>query len=243
MTTSDSIASLNEPKHLAFRLTILLFAILLGVQSIWLLLAEFSRAETIELPTNATAAATAAKERDTALMAASMGAIRGDLWAQSAFTYADLLFDQTGAINNLTLASAAEAAQRSIVHALALSPHPSSVWLLLAGLTQRFPLSGIDPLEVLKMSYYTGPSEENLMPLRLRIAVRADRFDDIQIREFASREIRVLLNAKQNSAIAEAYNVGSPAAKRFVEGAVGDLDATFAKTLRASGAQKQSFPN
>jgi hypothetical protein len=93
------------------------------------------------------------------------------------------------------------------------------------------------------MSYYTGPSEQNLIPLRLQIATRADRFDDVQIREFAARELRALLQGKQNSAIADAYNIASPAGKLFIEQTVADLDTSLVKTLRASSAATHSIPN
>jgi hypothetical protein len=93
------------------------------------------------------------------------------------------------------------------------------------------------------MSYYTGPSEQSLIPLRLRIAARADRFDDIQMREFADRELRALLKGKQNSAIVDAYSIASPAGKLFMEQAVGDLDPSLLKTLRAGSAATHSIPN
>jgi hypothetical protein len=43
MTIPNQAARANESPHTAFRLTTLLFAILLGAQCVWLLLAEFSR--------------------------------------------------------------------------------------------------------------------------------------------------------------------------------------------------------
>jgi hypothetical protein len=241
---SERIARISEPSYVAFRLTVLLFAALLGAQCVWLLLAELSKSGIDALPTNPTAATAAAKQRDTALWAATIGAIRGDLWAQSAFTYADLLFGQGVASPNPTLISTAADARRSVDHALNNAPHQSSVWLLLAGLSLRVPSVGVDALEALKMSYYTGPSEQNLIPLRLRIATRADRFDDVQMREFASRELRVLLNEKQSSAIVEAYNIASPSGKRYIEQTVRDVDPSFLNTLLQAGSpQKQSFPH
>jgi hypothetical protein len=227
-----------EPRHLAFRLATLLFAVLIGAYCIWLQLAEFSRSGIDTLPTDARAAAAAANHRDGALWAASVGAIRGDLWAESAFTYADLLFGAAGINPDETTA-----ARYSIDRALNDAPHRSSVWLMLAGLSLRVPSKGIDALEALKMSYYTGPSEQSLIPLRLRIATRADRFDDIQIREFASRELRALLDGKQNSAIADAYNIASPAGKLFIEHAVAEVDPSLVKTLRAGSAATHSIAN
>lgn len=243
MTITNPSPRIAEPRHLAFRLATLLFAVSLGAYCIWLQLAEFSRAGIDALPTDARTAAAASKQREAALWAASVGAIRGDLWAESAFTYANLVFDQTAASTNPDVTTTAAGARYSIDHALNDAPHRSSVWLLLAGLSLRVRSAGVDALEALKMSYYTGPSEQSLIPLRFRLATRADRFDDVQMREFASRELRVLLKGKQNSAIAEAYNVASPAGKLFIEQTVGDVDPSLVKTLRAGSAATYSIPN
>lgn len=241
MTISDSSHRLAEPRHLAFRLATLLSAILLGGYCIWLQLAEFSRAGIDALPTDARAAIDAANQRETARWAASVGAIRGDLWAESAFTYADLLFSP--ASTNPDATTTAAAGRYSIEHALNDTPHRSSVWLLLAGLSLRVRSAGKDALEALKMSYYTGPSELHLIPLRFRVAARADRFDDIEIREFADRELRTLLTGKQNPAIADAYNIASPAGKLFIEHAVGEADPSLLKSLRAGSTATHSIPN
>lgn len=233
-------ARIAEPRHVAFRLATLLYAILLGAYCIWLQLAEFSRAGIDALPIDARTAAVASKERDAALWAASVGGVRGDLWAESAFTYADLLFPMR---SNSDVTSTAAGARYSIDRALNEAPHRSSVWLLFAGVSLAVRSAGVDALEALKMSYYTGPSEQTLIPLRFRIATRADRFDDVQMREFASRELRFLLQGKQNSAITGAYNVASPAGKLFIEQAVGDVDLSLLKTLRAGNAATHSIPN
>ena len=240
---SDRAARMPEPSHVVFRLTTLLFAVLLGAQCVWLLLAEFSRPGIDALPADATTAIAAAKQRDAALWAASIGVIRGDLWAESAFTYADLVFDETGLQPNPDVARAVVRARFSLDHALSDAPHQSGTWLLLADLALRYPSPGLDAIEALKMSYYTGPSEQNLIPLRLRAATLADRFNDVEMRAFISRELRFLLKQKQNSAIAEAYNIASPAGKRFIEQTVADIDPSFLNTLPAGSVQQQSLPN
>lgn len=243
VTAADPLMRIAEPSHAIFRVMILVLAALLGAQCVWLLLAEFSRPNIGDLPSDPSSAAAAATQRDAAFWTASLGMIRGDLWAESAFTYADIVIDHAAAAADPELTSTTAHARLSLDHALKAAPHRSDMWLLFAGMALQSPTAGVDPTEALKMSYYTGPSERNLIPLRLRIAALADRFDDIQLREFSRRELRVLLNGNQNSAIAEAYKIASPAGKLFIERTVGDLDPSFAKTLRASGAQKQSFPN
>ena len=83
---------MSERSYFGFRLAILLFAMLLGVQCVWLLLAEFSRPDIYRLPTDAATATAAPNERINAGRAAMIFAIRGDLWAESTFTYADLMW-------------------------------------------------------------------------------------------------------------------------------------------------------
>jgi hypothetical protein len=241
---SDRIVRVSEPSYIGFRLAVLLFAGLLGVQCVWLLLGELSRPGIDNLPTNPAAATAAAKQRDAALWAARIGAIRGDLWAQSAFTHADLLFDQnSAATSNATLTSTAEDARGSIDHALNNAPHQSSVWLLLAGIAVRHQLPDANATEALKMAYYTAPSEQSLMPLRLQIGTRAERFDDIQIPEFISRDLRLLLRRNQKAAITDAYKTASSAGRRLIEQTVADSDPSFANTLVTGSIPNPSFRN
>jgi hypothetical protein len=206
---------MNQASHRAFRLSTLLFAALLAVQCVWLLLAEFSRS-------NAT-------------WAAMIGGIRGDLWAESAFKNADLMWGDAG--------EGAELAQArsSLDHALVDAPHQSNAWLMLAGLASRFRLPGIDAKEAVKMSYYTGPSELELMPVRLWIAARLDAFGDIELRDSISREVRLLIAHQQRSAIVAAYNTAQPAGRQFIEQTIREIDPSAVETLRA-GAQKSYSP-
>ena len=219
---------MNQLPQLAFRLATSLFAILLGVQCVWLVLAEFYRPNINRLPMGAASAAAAQNERIRARRAAMIGTIRGDLWAESAFTYADLMWDDGKGGANLVQA------RSSLDRALADAPLKSSAWLLLAGLASRYRLAGIDVKEALKMSYYTGPSELQLMPLRLLIAAQADPFSDIELRDSISREVRVLFTHQQKPAIVAAYNAAPPAGRRFIENRTVEIDPSAVEWLRAT---------
>ena len=226
---------------IVFRLTALLFAILLGAQCLWLVLAELARPSIDQLPTDMASAAAAAKQRDTALRAASIGAIRSDLWAEVAFSYADLLWgEKNEAIAHANPASTLLRARATLNHALNDGPHQSSAWLLLAELNLRFPSPDLDALEPLKMSYFTGPSEQPLVSPRLHIAVQLDGSNDIEMRQFISRDLRMLLAQNRKSAIAEAYNVASPADKRFIESTIRDIDPSAFDTLQT--AKRKQLP-
>ena len=163
--------------------------------------------------------------------AAMIGAIRGDLWAESAFTYADLMWGDAGGDAKLAQA------RSSLDHALADAPHQSSAWLMLAGLASRYQLPGIDAKEAVKMSYYTGPSELELMPLRLWIAARSDAFSDIELRDSISREVRLLITHQQKSAIIAAYNAAQSAGRQFIEQTIREIDPSAVESLRAIRAK------
>jgi hypothetical protein len=226
---------MSERSHLAFRSATLLFAVLLGVQCVWILLAELSRPGIDRLPTDAPSAATARNKRIDATRAALIGAIRGDLWAESAFTYADLMWDDVGG-------SSLAQARSSLEHALTDAPDQSSAWLLLAGLASRYRWPSIDVKEAVRMSYYTGPSELELMPLRLQFAVHSDAFSDIELRDSISRDARLLLAHQQRSAIVAAYNAAPSVGRQFIEQTIREIDPSAAESLRAN-AQGSDLPD
>jgi hypothetical protein len=196
---------------------------------IWRLLPELSRAGIERLPTDSASAMSAANQRSWAAFAAVIGMVRGDLWAQSSFTYSDLLWG--GADNGAALTQTRRQADKTLENALDLAPHQSGAWLLLAGLTTRDPSPGFNAREALKMSYYTGPSEWDYMPLRLRLMARLGAFDDAELQQFASRDLRSLITRKQIAAIVEVYREASPDGKRFIAQAVATIDRSVLDVL------------
>jgi len=238
----DRTVGTNLPSHHLFRLAILVVAVLLGMQCVWLTLAGLVSPGIDHLPTDFASAATAARQRNAASWAAAIGAIRGDLWAESASTYADLLWADKEASTDEGLAATLAHARKSLDHALNNAPHRSGAWLLLAGLALRYPSLGFDASEALKMAYYTGASKQNLIPLRLDLAARSDTFNDVEMGQFVARDIRMLLSQKQNVAISDAYSTGSPAGKRFIEQAIRDIDPSVLQLLQ-SGARQKALPD
>jgi hypothetical protein len=221
---------IHKPSNAAFHLVILAFAAILGVQSTWILLAELSRPGIQHLPTEARAADAAAKWRGDAAWAALIGVLRGDLWAESAFTYSDLLWTNVAPDRNPppTLPQARLRLERAIND----SPHQSGVWLMLAGLASRYSLPNVDVAETLKMSYYTDPSDPDLAPLRLRVATQLEGLGDADLQQFVGREVRLLIARHQFAAVTEARDAASPAGKRFIEETTKDVDPSALNTLR-----------
>jgi hypothetical protein len=225
---------MNIPSQTRFRVVALAFAIALGAQCIWLLLAELTRPGVNRLPTDPQSAALAAKQRNDATWAASIGGIRGDLWADSAYTFSDLLW--TNSSNSSENTPALAMARRRLDRAISYSPDQPGAWLLLAGLASRYRWSKPDPAEALKMSYYTGPSELQLIPLRLLVTVQLDAIDDGELQLLARRDIRLLFAHEGKPLVIQAYQSATPAGKHFIEQAIGEIDPNFVESLRG-GAQ------
>jgi hypothetical protein len=243
MTSVRVDAQAQSSSYVYFRITLFILAALLAAQCAWLLLAELSRPRVEGLPLDAASAAAASKERGSALWAASIGAIRGDLWAESAFTYAGLTIDDNEANTRSATDPAVVRLRASIEHALDTAPTQSAVWLLRTGLALRYPSESWIPLEALRMAYYTGPSEQKFVPLRLRLAARADGFSDLEIREFATRDIRMILATKQYSAIAAARDLASNGGKQFIDQTVHDTDPSATGNLSPPAPKAQALPD
>jgi hypothetical protein len=231
MTLREGVPDSNRTPYAGMRLFTLLIAVLFAMQCVWILAAELMRPEIDQLPTDITAADAATKKRAFASVAASIGAVRGALWAQSAYTYAYLLWPENSGRNSKALDAAGRGSE-NLDRALRWGPSQSGAWLLLAGLGQEFRLSGIDPTQAIKMSFYTGPTEFALLPLRLRLAVQADKIDDFEIRQFVSRDLRLLLTQDKKPAITDAYRVASPAGKTFIEQTIKDIDPSALSALQ-----------
>jgi hypothetical protein len=219
---------MNAPPHATFRFSTTILAAALGLQCVWLLLAELSRPKIDHLPTDARSADFAAKWRSDATWAAWIGAGRGDLWAESAFTFADLLW----ANPSPELTKPLDQAQVRLNRALDYAPHQAGAWLLLAGLASRYQWPNPEPAEALKMSYYTAPNDLRLLPLRLLVAARLEAPGDEEVQQFVRRDLRLLFTHQMKPAVADAYRSASPAGKRLIEQAVAEIDASFLGSIR-----------
>jgi hypothetical protein len=240
--TAAPVAGLDPRSRWVFRSGAMVCAVLLGMQCMWLLLPELLRPKIDQLPIDAIAASAAAKHYDAALWAASVGRIRGDLWAEAAFTHADLMW-RNRAKGDGNIAAALQRARTSLDQALRNAPHISGAWLMFADLASRFPSLGGDAIELLKLSYYTGPSNQELVPLRLETAIRLESFSDFEVRQLISRDIRLLLSQKRDATIAKIYNTASANAKSFMEQTIRDIDPSAVDKFRASGQKQLELPH
>jgi hypothetical protein len=215
----------TEPPHTPFRLAALALTSVVGIYCVWLLLAEVVRPGVRGLPVNPQTAAVAAQKHGRAHWAAQVGLIRGDLWAEAGYTSADLLWKNPSGGKDPS--QALDLARAQLDRAIRYAPTKAGVWLLLAGFASKFP----EAIEALRMSYFTGPSELSLMPIRTFIAAQMPTLDD-DMQQLARRDVRILLQRQQKSAIIQAWHVASPAGKRLIEQEIRERDPNFAQELR-----------
>jgi hypothetical protein len=122
------------------------------------------------------------------------GSVRGDLWSESAYTYAAPLWP--GAEPDSDPLIAANDVRAVVEQALKPSHMLrmiSSIWLLAARLTARLEWRNSDADLLLKMSYYAGPNEIDLLPLRLLTATRSNALSDGDIQRPVQRDVRMIL--------------------------------------------------
>jgi hypothetical protein len=105
--------------------------------------------------------------------------------------------------------------------------------LMLAALAARFPSIHMNSAELLKISYYTGPTAQDLIPLRLSLAVQSDAFDDPEIRRFFGRDIRLMLRRGNAVGITALYSSTAPARRPVIEQTIRGLDPSLLETLHA----------
>jgi hypothetical protein len=211
-----------------------LFGIFLCAQAGWILLAERYPSSHIGLPADTKAAAASFAERDRIRQAASLAVVRGDLWAESAFTHGGRLWtDQTTDLN-VSEKSNAEA-PNALNQALRYAPYRGDVWLLFAALADQYKWAGYQPGALLKMSYYTAPNELALFPLRLNISLRSKgAIDDAELQDLVRRDIGVILTRAPalKPALVAAYKTALPQGKAFAERVISEIDPAYLGVVR-----------
>ena len=122
------------------RVALTSFSVFLSAQAAWILLAERHRLNHIRLPVDGKTATMAFAEQDKIKQAASLAVVRGDLWAESAFTYGSQLWTDRAMWLDAGEQLNTEAL-RTLTRALRYSPHREDVWLMLAALADQFRIS------------------------------------------------------------------------------------------------------
>ena len=214
-----------------FRKIIMVFAVTLAIAGAWTLISELARAPRVGFPIDQNYQA-AADQRRKAALAARVGMVRGDLWAELFFSFANSILirggPDFGAIE--TLNEAWPAAHRTLVYA----PFRSDVWLLLAEMAKDYELQTPNAATALTMSYYTAPYNQALTPLRLAVATRGNAVRDAELRQLVEQDLQTILARKPNlrPAIVAAYATACAEGKHLIESVVQETDPSFLMQLQ-----------
>jgi hypothetical protein len=215
----------------------MIFAAVLGLGAVWLLSVELVRPNLPFFPDDAANVEAAATHRGAARAAAWIGLVRGNLWSDYAMTLApDLSAALAGDVPAASL-QALDSTRTAAVRAAELAPYDTRAWLLLAEVVSQ----ALDHnAGALKMSYYTGPNELSLVPLRINIAIRTGAIADPELQILVGGEIRTIITRKPElkPLIVSAYRSAPPEGRRFIETQVGELDPALLASLRAMSSAR-----
>ncbi len=217
------------------RWALLVFGIILGLSGLWMLLPELLRPKPIGLVFDRAGAETAAEHRTRAVLAAAIGAIRGDLWAEAAFTGARFMWSDRLAIRDWTSSGQLARARANAETALALAPINGAAWLFLAKLPAISPDGENRVGTLLEMSYFTAPSALDLAPWRLERAATSSALADKDLQAFIKSDIRGILERgpEYRKVIMAAYRNAWPQNQPIFESLVADADPAVAQLLRS----------
>lgn len=216
----------------SLRATLAVLAAAMALSGGWIIATELLSLRLPYFPANAGEAADFGALKPSATRTANLGQIRGDLWTVAAVTEAaPLIFGPPAAAAD---ESAIKSAEQTAMRAAKLSPHDARNWLVLSALRSRIPQSATNATEPLKLSYYTGPTDFALAPLRL--AVAASLVLDEELQGLVESEIeRILLKRPAlKPAIAAAYRAAIPQSRPVFEAALKEADPAFLATLKGT---------
>ena len=130
------------------------------------------------------------------------------------------------------------AAPTALARALQYSPLRGDLWLMLAALSKEQRSAEYDVAALLKLSYYTAPSDLALLPLRLTVALgEVSAANEPELRELVQRDIKIALTKQPNlrPALVAAYQSASAEGKSMVNNLISEWDsaALQRKEIRA----------
>ncbi len=133
----------STPAQTWFRGGLLVFSALLALLSAWIIVAEYYRPPRIQLLADRQASLPRGDSVDqqNARRAASIARVRGDLWAESAFTHSDLLWREPPTTQD-TGGEAGNDTRLDLENAIRYAPHRGDVWLMLAAMAERYHWQG-----------------------------------------------------------------------------------------------------
>jgi hypothetical protein len=223
------------PSLAVLRASALAVAAVVGAYALWFLAAEITRPHLPFFAVNNAEVTALVESRRAAVSAASLALIRSDLWTDAAMALAA----RSNSASDPAAINATAPMLAATEWAIALGPHDARAWLLLAAFHTSMDGLNRTIVSPLKMSYYTGPNEAALFPMRLLIAIKTAVVSDPEIQGLVAGDIRTILlyRPDMRSAIITASRQASPASKAFLRKTVELLDSNFAAQLDVSATQ------
>jgi hypothetical protein len=220
---------MSSRAELWLRTAIFTFAMVLGLQAAWILATELSRRATIIDPASVEEGTADSPYQIAASRAARFGLVRGDLWAESALSFVNLSPTGFSSTVDLSRSETVEDVRTSAKQALRYSPHDARIWLVLATLDSQLSARDSRVAASLRMSYYTGANEIELIPLRLLVLARSDALTNDDLKQLVYHDIRnVITRAPQlKYTIITAYREASPVGRQLLNQILAELDPTL----------------
>ncbi len=197
-----------------FRSLLVIVSAFALIQGLWILSAELVRPG---LGSERTTADRGEARKARAKIAAAIGLVRADLWAEDALIQSG--FDtSSGNFSFIAPASEMLAARAAADRVLSSAPLQAQMWLLLAASASSFGTesSGAAALE---MAYLTAPQCPALIPPRLLIAARSSALADQSVQDFVRIDADYIFTKAPalKSAFLAAYWASLPENRPFLE--------------------------
>jgi hypothetical protein len=140
----------------------------------------------------------------------------------------------TGIRCNPKVREALKGGRSAAENAVRYSPHDARAWLLLGSFEFSLNAPQDEVINCVKMSYYTGPSERDLVPMRLSLIARAKLFTQNDILQLVGNELRNIVThwPDLEAAIISAYREADGKGRTSIEMLVTDLDPGLTATLK-----------
>ena len=224
---SASAVHPNEPR---LRFAFALAGLILTIEAAWVLMAERHPSDIVASPFVDVHATVSSDQRERLEEVATIASWRGDLWANSAVAGAALLLKNPADPQNQ------DRTRGDLIRALRYAPYQSAVWLTFALLAEKYAWPSADPRTLLKMAYYTGPNEPQLIPARLKLAFRLpDGAADPELQDMIRQDVSLIFRRLPalKPVLVDAYKSGSPAGRSLEEQLITELDPDYVKVIRS----------
>lgn len=211
------------------RFAFALAGLILLTEAAWVLLSERNASDIVASPFVDIHSAVSIGQRDRLEAVAETASWRGDLWANSAFAGAALL------LKNSADPRTEGQTRDDLIRALQYAPYQSDVWLTFAMLAEKYKWRGADPKTLLKMAYYTGPNEADLIEARLKLAFRLmGGTTDSELQGMIRQDVSLvfLRLPALKPILVDIYKSGSPESRAFEEQLITEFDPNYLKAVR-----------